>query len=121
MIDELTTMTLPQVHKARTILRKLVVRHITLHPSANGMERFLIAELAGNYAGLVRLTVGILELAAACDVPIRWSCRTGVCHSCESGLVSGAVVYGPEPFEKPAAGNVLVCCSQPIGDVVIDL
>jgi ferredoxin-NADP reductase/MOSC domain-containing protein YiiM len=63
----------------------------------------------------------ILELAEACDVPVRWSCRTGVCHSCESGLVSGTVVYGPEPLEKPADGNLLVCCSQPIGDVVIDL
>jgi len=63
----------------------------------------------------------ILELAEACDVPVRWSCRTGVCHSCESGLVSGAVVYGPEPLDKPADGNVLVCCSQPTRDVVIDL
>ena len=63
----------------------------------------------------------ILELAEACDVPVRWSCRTGVCHSCESGLVSGAVVYGPEPLDKPAEGNLLVCCAQPIRDVVIDL
>jgi ferredoxin-NADP reductase/MOSC domain-containing protein YiiM len=63
----------------------------------------------------------ILELAEACDVPVRWSCRTGVCHSCESGLVSGAVVYGPEPLDPPADGNVLVCCSRPIGDVVVDL
>ena len=63
----------------------------------------------------------ILELAEACDVPVRWSCRTGVCHSCESGLVSGAVVYGPEPLDKPADGNVLVCCSQPICDVAVDL
>jgi ferredoxin len=63
----------------------------------------------------------ILELAEACDVPVRWSCRTGVCHSCESGLVSGAVVYGPEPIEDPAEGNVLICCSQPDRDVVIDL
>jgi ferredoxin len=63
----------------------------------------------------------ILELAEACDVPVRWSCRTGVCHSCESGLVSGAVVYGPEPLDKPADGNVLVCCSQPSSDLVIDL
>jgi ferredoxin-NADP reductase/MOSC domain-containing protein YiiM len=63
----------------------------------------------------------LLELAEACDVPVRWSCRTGVCHNCESGLVSGAVVYGPEPLEQPAAGNLLVCCSQPIRDVVIDL
>jgi ferredoxin-NADP reductase/MOSC domain-containing protein YiiM len=63
----------------------------------------------------------ILELAEACDVPVRWACRTGVCHNCESGLVSGDVVYGPEPLEKPADGNLLVCCSQPVGDVVIDL
>jgi MOSC domain-containing protein YiiM/ferredoxin-NADP reductase len=63
----------------------------------------------------------ILELAEACDVPVRWSCRTGVCHNCETGLVSGAVTYEPEPLEKPASGNLLVCCSQPNGDVVIDL
>jgi ferredoxin-NADP reductase len=63
----------------------------------------------------------ILELAEACDVPVRWSCRAGVCHSCESGLVSGEVVYGPEPLDKPADGNVLVCCSQPSSDLVIDL
>jgi ferredoxin len=63
----------------------------------------------------------ILELAEACDVPVRWSCRTGVCHTCESGLVSGAVVYGPEPLDRPADGNLLVCCSRPTGDAVIDL
>jgi ferredoxin-NADP reductase/MOSC domain-containing protein YiiM len=63
----------------------------------------------------------ILELAEACDVPVRWSCRTGVCHSCESGLISGSVVYGPEPLDKPADGNLLICCSQPVRDVVIDL
>ncbi len=63
----------------------------------------------------------ILELAEACDVPVRWACRSGVCHSCESGLVSGEVAYGPEPLDKPADGNVLICCSQPVRDVVIDL
>jgi ferredoxin-NADP reductase/MOSC domain-containing protein YiiM len=63
----------------------------------------------------------ILELAEACDVPVRWSCRTGVCHNCESGLVSGEVLYGPEPLEQPAKGNLLVCCAKPMRDVVIDL
>jgi ferredoxin-NADP reductase/MOSC domain-containing protein YiiM/ferredoxin len=63
----------------------------------------------------------LLELAEACDVAVRWACRSGVCHSCETGLVSGAVAYGPEPLDKPAEGNLLVCCSQPIRDVVIDL
>jgi ferredoxin-NADP reductase/MOSC domain-containing protein YiiM/ferredoxin len=63
----------------------------------------------------------LLELAEACDVPVRWSCRTGVCHTCESGLVSGSVAYDPGPLDPPADGNVLICCSQPRGDVVIDI
>jgi ferredoxin-NADP reductase/MOSC domain-containing protein YiiM len=63
----------------------------------------------------------LLELAEACDVPVRWSCRTGVCHRCESGLVAGVVAYRPDPLEPPVYGNVLICCSRPVGDVVIDL
>jgi ferredoxin-NADP reductase/MOSC domain-containing protein YiiM len=63
----------------------------------------------------------LLELAEACDVPVRWSCRTGVCHNCESGLISGSVKYDPEPLEAPAAGNVLICCSRPGEDAVIDI
>jgi ferredoxin-NADP reductase/MOSC domain-containing protein YiiM len=63
----------------------------------------------------------ILELAEACDVPVHWSCRTGVCHNCESGLVSGAVAYDPEPLDKPADGNLVICCSRPVRDIVVDL
>jgi ferredoxin-NADP reductase/MOSC domain-containing protein YiiM len=63
----------------------------------------------------------ILEMAETCDVPVRWACRTGVCHNCESGLVSGTVAYRPEPLDKPAEGNVLICCSRPASDVVVDL
>ena len=63
----------------------------------------------------------LLELAEACDVPADWSCRTGVCHRCESGLVDGAVSYDPEPLDDPAPGQVLLCCAHPRGPVTIDL
>jgi ferredoxin-NADP reductase/MOSC domain-containing protein YiiM len=63
----------------------------------------------------------LLELAEACDIPVRWSCRTGVCHTCMTGLIGGSVVYNPEPLERPAPGNVLVCCSQPNASVTLDL
>jgi ferredoxin-NADP reductase/MOSC domain-containing protein YiiM len=63
----------------------------------------------------------LLELAEACDVPVRWACRTGVCHTCETGLVAGKIGYHPDPVDAPADGNLLICCSQPEGDVVIDL
>ena len=63
----------------------------------------------------------LLELAEACDVPVRWSCRIGVCHTCETGLLSGTVGYTPEPVDEPAAGDALICCSQPAGDLTLDL
>jgi ferredoxin-NADP reductase/MOSC domain-containing protein YiiM len=63
----------------------------------------------------------VLELAEACDVPVRWSCRTGVCHTCMTGLIAGSLIYSPEPLERPATGNALVCCSQPNADVTLDL
>jgi len=63
----------------------------------------------------------LLELAEACDVPVRWSCRTGVCHTCMTGLIGGSVSYRPEPLERPAPGNVLICCSQPNANVIVDL
>jgi ferredoxin-NADP reductase/MOSC domain-containing protein YiiM len=63
----------------------------------------------------------LLELAEACDVPVRWSCRIGVCHTCMTGLIDGSIIYNREPLEKPAPGNVLVCCSQPSAGVTLDL
>lgn len=63
----------------------------------------------------------LLELAEACDVPVRWVCRSGVCHSCETALIAGAVDYDPNPLEPPAGGNLLTCCARPRGEVIIDL
>jgi ferredoxin-NADP reductase len=69
---------------------------------------------SGNYGSL-------LELAEACDVPVRWSCRTGVCHTCETTLIAGDLDYAPDPVEPPTEGSALICCSQPRDDVVLDL
>jgi hypothetical protein len=66
-------------------------------------------------------SASLLEFAETCDVPTRWSCRTGVCHNCETALLSGSVHYDPEPLEPPAEGNILICCSRPCETVVIDL
>jgi len=63
----------------------------------------------------------LLELAEACDVSVRWSCRTGVCHMCECGLLDGHLRYRPEPLDQPAAGNALICCSTPESRVELDL
>jgi len=63
----------------------------------------------------------VLALAEACDVPTRWSCRTGVCHTCLTPTLSGSVSYRPDPLEPPEPGSVLICCSRPETDLVLDL
>ena len=63
----------------------------------------------------------LLELAEACAVPVRWACRSGVCHNCESGLVEGELAYAPEPLDPPAEGNALICCSVPKTAIGLDL
>ncbi|MFD4642553.1 MOSC domain-containing protein [Lentzea sp. NPDC058436] len=63
----------------------------------------------------------LLDLAEACDVPTRWSCRTGVCHTCVTPVLSGEVRTEPDPLEPPAPGHALICCARPESDLVLDL
>jgi ferredoxin-NADP reductase/MOSC domain-containing protein YiiM len=63
----------------------------------------------------------LLELAEACDVPVSFGCRNGVCHYCEAGLLTGAIAYGTEPLERPGAGRLLMCCAQPTDEITVEL
>jgi ferredoxin-NADP reductase/MOSC domain-containing protein YiiM len=63
----------------------------------------------------------VLDLADVCDVPTRWSCRTGVCHTCITPLLSGDITYASAPLEPPADGQVLICCARPGTDIVVDM
>jgi len=63
----------------------------------------------------------LLEAAEACDVPVHWSCRMGVCHRCETGIIDGQFTYSPDPLDPPSAGNVLICCAVPLSPVDLDL
>ncbi|SPM30472.1 sulfurase, partial [Mycobacterium terramassiliense] len=63
----------------------------------------------------------ILDLAEACDVPTRFACRSGVCHVCVTGIVSGTTTYLQPPLEDPGEGKVLICSAAPCSDLVLDL
>ena len=58
LVEGLADVTQYQVDKARGILSELVGGQIVLHATADGNERYLTAELSGDYAGLVRLVLG---------------------------------------------------------------
>ena len=63
----------------------------------------------------------ILEFAEACDVPTRFSCRSGVCHTCVTQLIAGSTAYTQPPLEPPPDGTVLICVAEPGDGVVLDL
>jgi ferredoxin-NADP reductase/MOSC domain-containing protein YiiM len=63
----------------------------------------------------------LLDLADACDVPTRWACRTGVCHTCVTPMLSGDVDYSPDPLEPAPVGQILPCCARPRTDLVLDM
>jgi ferredoxin-NADP reductase/MOSC domain-containing protein YiiM len=63
----------------------------------------------------------ILEFAEACDIPTRYSCRSGVCHTCVTPVIEGKTTYSQQPLEEPSAGEVLICLATPRSDVVLDL
>lgn len=63
----------------------------------------------------------ILELAEACDVPTRFSCRSGVCHTCVTPVIEGEARYRPMPLEPPPDGTLLICTAQPSESLVLDL
>jgi ferredoxin-NADP reductase/MOSC domain-containing protein YiiM len=92
--------------------------HVPAKPGTGPMVTFARAGLATNYN---EDQASLLELAEACDVPTRWSCRTGVCHTCSTPLLSGAVTYSPVPLTDPDIGQVLLCCSRPDTEIVLDL
>ena len=93
--------------------------HQPPEPSATGhLVTFARSGIATRFPVSER---SVLDLADACDVPTRWSCRTGVCHTCSTALLSGSISYSPAPLEPPAEGEVLICSAQPKTDIVLDM
>lgn len=63
----------------------------------------------------------LLEFAEANGLKPDFSCRSGICRSCECELLSGSVSYVSEPLEAPDEGMALICCSKPDGDVTLNI
>jgi ferredoxin-NADP reductase/MOSC domain-containing protein YiiM len=63
----------------------------------------------------------LLEFAEACDVPTRYSCRSGVCHTCATAVIEGTIDYREPPLDAPTDGTVLLCTATPHTDLVLDL
>lgn len=63
----------------------------------------------------------LLDLAEQAGLAPIFNCRAGICGTCQVGLREGQVEYFEEPLDPPTQGSALLCCSRPIGSVVVDL
>ncbi len=63
----------------------------------------------------------ILDMAEGLGLSPAYSCRSGICRTCMCQLIEGEVDYLEEPLDEPDPGHVLICCSRPKGDLVIDV
>lgn len=63
----------------------------------------------------------ILEMAEAAGLSPDFSCREGICSTCVTRLKDGSVEYRLDPLDPPLPGKALICCSRPVGRVVLDL
>lgn len=65
----------------------------------------------------------LLQAGLAAGVPLPSSCGEGLCGTCKSTLLEGEVDMRHNGGIRPreiAQGSVLLCCSTPLGDVVLD-
>jgi ferredoxin-NADP reductase/MOSC domain-containing protein YiiM/predicted pyridoxine 5'-phosphate oxidase superfamily flavin-nucleotide-binding protein len=63
----------------------------------------------------------ILDLAEQQGLSPDYSCRSGICHTCQCEIVEGEVEYLEEPLDEPDPGCVLICCSRPKTNLVIEV
>jgi len=55
----------------------------------------------------------LLELAEAAGLSPDFACRSGVCGTCATRLVAGAVAYTQAPLATPSEDEILLCCAVP--------
>ncbi len=117
-------------------LKDLNVSDERIHYEFFGPGATLLREQPGRSAGLVgeiadRPTVQVqfaksgkeatwgpskgtlLDLAESEGLRPAYSCRSGICHTCSTRVVSGNIDYVDPPLAEPEKGQALICCSYP--------
>ncbi len=55
----------------------------------------------------------LLDLAESEGLQPAYSCRSGICQTCTTRIVSGEVDYIEPPMNLPNDGDTLICCAYP--------
>ncbi|MDK1388008.1 FAD-binding oxidoreductase [Sinorhizobium sp. 8-89] len=93
----------------------------TAEPTTGDDGVHLVLQKSGRILAWDGTSGSILAFLEAQGIEPEFSCRAGVCGTCEQGLVSGEVDYFEEPLEEMPDGRVLLCCTRPKSSIVLDL
>jgi len=63
----------------------------------------------------------LLEFLEAQGIEPEFSCRAGICSTCQQGILNGQVEYFEEPLDELPEGRLLLCCSRPLTSIILDL
>jgi len=63
----------------------------------------------------------LLEFLESQGIEPEFSCRAGICSTCEQSILAGEVEYFEEPLDELEQGRLLLCCSRPVSSIILDL
>ena len=64
----------------------------------------------------------ILELAEDLGLVLPYSCRSGICTTCQCRMIEGEIEYTSDGvYEPEGEGEILICCSVPKANLVLDI
>lgn len=89
--------------------------------AAEGDGLRIVLQKSGRSLAWDGTSQSILAFLEAQGIEPEFSCRAGVCGTCEHGLVSGEVDYFEEPLDAMPDDRVLLCCTRPKSSIVLDL
>ena len=89
--------------------------------AAEGDGLRIVLQKSGRSLAWDGTSQSILAFLEAQGIEPEFSCRAGVCGTCEHGLVSGEVDYFEEPLDVMPDDRVLLCCTRPKSSIVLDL
>jgi ferredoxin-NADP reductase len=89
--------------------------------STAGAGPHIVLQKSGRSLAWDGTSESILAFLEAQGIEPEFSCRAGVCGTCEQGLVSGEVDYFEEPLDVVQQDRVLLCCTRPRTSLVLDL
>tara|TARA_Y100000310_G_scaffold145686_1_gene145088 strand:+ start:103681 stop:103962 length:282 start_codon:yes stop_codon:yes gene_type:complete len=61
----------------------------------------------------------LLNVLRESKIYVEAHCREGFCGACRTKMVSGEVHYENMPLACLNEGEILPCCCEPVGDIVI--